>query len=537
MRRTRFALTILLCSLAILVLAVPVASAAPAAGGTLVYQLSSKPAGIDPLFANYTQGWIVADALFDGLTSWDAQDSTVMPAVASSWTANANATVWTFHLRTDAKFSNGKAVTAQDFKFTWERVVKGGLSWLLSDVKGTQAFAAGKAKHISGVVAADATTLVVKLTAANADFPSLAAYPNLGPVPRGLLSTAKKMRHFRNAPVGDGPFMLAKPWNRRGTIRLVANPRYYGTKPNIAGITFTVITKRATAYALFKAGKLDVANFPAASLATAEAAYGTSADGLTAEPGQQVILGPNAEMYFWGFNTAKAPLNNVLVRRACSLALDRTKLSAKLGAANATVAVPASDMLSPGVPGYVAGQWPLATLDLTQAAALLTQAGYAGGAGLPQISCLYGPGQLGLVREFKTDLATIGVKVRLVKVGSLSLLYQRVSSGRFMTSPEGWIDDYPAANDVLYNLFYGPLNGAGSSYDNPAVNAALLAARSTLDDATRVAAFQSIDATVAADVPVTPVAYMGRTVVCSARLHDAVLSPMNLFDFTRVWIH
>jgi ABC-type transport system substrate-binding protein len=106
-----------------------------------------------------------------------------------------------------------------------------------------------------------------------------------------------------------------------------------------------------------------------------------------------------------------------------------------------------------------------------------------------------------------------------------------------MTSPEGWIDDYPAANDVLYNLFYGPLNGAGSSYDNPAVNAALLAARSTLDDATRVAAFQSIDATVAADVPVTPVAYMGRTVVCSARLHDAVLSPMNLFDFTRVWIH
>jgi oligopeptide transport system substrate-binding protein len=537
MRRTRFTLFILLCSLAMLALAVPVASAAPATGGTLVYQLSSKPAGIDPLFANYTQGWIVADALFDGLTSWDAQNSTVMPAVASSWTANANATVWTFHLRAHARFTNGKAVTAQDFKFTWERVVKGGLSWLLSDVKGTQAFAAGKAKHISGVVAKNKTTLVVKLTRPFADFPALVAYPNLAPVPRGLLSTAKKVAKFRNAPVGDGPFMLAKPWKRRSTIRLVANPHYYGTKPNIAGITFKVIASPATAYAQFQAGKLDVANFPAASLAAAEAAYGTSADGFTAEPSQQVILGPNAELSFWGFNTAKAPLDNVLVRRAFSLALDRTKLSAKLGAANATVAVPAGDMLSPGVPGYVAGQWPLATLDLTQAVALLTQAGYAGGVGLPQISCLYTAAQLGLVTEFKTELAAIGVQVQLIKVGSLTQLYQRIYSGQFMTSPEGWIDDYPAAADVLYNLFYGPMNGTGSSYNNPAVNAALRQACKTLGTATRVAAFQSIDATVAGDVPVTPIAYMGRTVVCSARLHDAVLTPMNLFDFKRVWIH
>jgi peptide/nickel transport system substrate-binding protein/oligopeptide transport system substrate-binding protein len=550
MRRTRCTLFLLLCSLAIVALGAPAASArqaargTPAAGGTLVYQLSSQPPGIDPLFAVPGIGgpsWIVADALFDGLTSWDAQDSAVMPAVASSWSANATATVWTFNLRADATFTNGKAVTAQDFKFAWERLFKGAsskgwASYMLSNVKGANAFAAGKAKHISGVVAQNATTLVVKLTTPLADFPSLVANPNLAPVPHGLLTTAKKIGQFRNAPVGDGPFMLAKPWNRHSTISLVANPDYYGTMPNIAGITFKVIAKRATAYAQFQAGKLDVANFPAASLAAAEAAYGTSADGFTAQPTQQVIVGPSATLAYWVFNTTKAPLDDVLVRRAFSLALDRTNLSTELTVATSTTDVPATDMLSPGVPGYVPGQWAFATLDLTQAAALLTQAGFPGGAGLPQISCLYTADKLDLVTEFKTELAAIGVNVKLIKVGDWTKLYQRIDSGNFMTSPAGWEDDTPAPDNVIFGLFYGPWNYSGSFYDDPSVNAALLAARGTLDYATRLTAYQSIDATVAADVPVTPIAYYGRDVVCSARLHDAVLSPMDLFDFTRVWI-
>lgn len=537
MRRARVALFILLCSLAIITLSAPAASAAPAAGGTLAYQLSSKPAGIDPLFASDPQASIVADALFDGLTSWDAQTSAVMPAVASSWTANANATVWTFHLRSDARFTNGKAVTAQDFKFAWERLFKGTTAnpynYLLGDVKGAAAMAAHKAKHISGVVAADAATLVVSLKTPVADFPSVVANPNLAPVPRGLLGTAKKIGRFRNAPVGDGPFMLATPWNRTSAISLVANPGYYGTKPNIAGITFTVVADPAAAYAQFQAGTLDVADFPHTSLAAAEAAYGTSADGFTAQPTHQVIPGPSASVGFFVFNTKKAPMNNVLVRRAFSLALDRTKLSA----AYPWAAVPASDMLSPGVPGYAAGQWPFAKLDLVQAAALLAQAGFAGGAGLPQIVCIYtaDPDQLASVTELKTDLAAIGVNVKLVKV-SFAQAMRCLGSGNFMMCRLGWLDDYPAAGDRLYNLFYGPSNGSGSFYNNPTVNAALRQARRTLDTATRVAAYQRIDAAVAADVPVTPISYFARDAVCSARLHDAVLSPMGLFDFTRVWI-
>ena len=535
MRCTRVALFVVVCALAIVALAAPAASAAPAAGGTLAYQLSSQPAGIDPLHAFDSQAAVVVDALFDGLTIWDAQTSAVLPAAASSWDASANVTVWTFHLRAGAKFSNGAPVTAQDFKFAWERLftgpVEGWAGYLLGDVKGAAALAAGKAKHLSGVVAKNKTTLVVKLKAPFADFPSTVANPSLAPVPRGLLSTAKKAAQFRNAPVGNGPFMLAEPWNRQSTVSLAPNPGYYGTKPHIAGITFTVIEDPASAYAQFQAGTLDVASFPAASLAEAETAYGTSADGFTAEPGHQVVSGPIASVLFWVFNTKMAPLDDVLVRRAFSLALDRTKLAAAVSTTG--VQAPATDMLSPGVPGYVPGQWLFAKLDLAQAAALLTEAGFPGGVGLPEITCLYT--DLTTESEFTTDLAAIGVTVKLVKV-SQAQFWGKWYSGKFMTFQGGWIDDAPTADNVLYNLFYGPLNQSGSFYDNPAVNTSLRQARETLDTAARVAAFQSIDATIAADAPVTPIAYFNRTVVCSARLHEAVLSPMNLFDFTRVWI-
>jgi peptide/nickel transport system substrate-binding protein/oligopeptide transport system substrate-binding protein len=543
MRITRAALLVVVGALAIVAPAAPLASAAPirssapATGGTLSYQLYERPSGIDPVSAVDPQEDVVVGALFEGLTSWDAQTSAVLPAAASSWDADAGVKVWTFHLRADARFSNGSRVTAQDFQFAWERLLtgagKGWGSFLLGNVKGTAALAAGRARHLSGVVARNATTLVVTLTAPFADFPSTVASPSLGPVPRGLLSTPKKAALFRSAPVGNGPFMLAAPWDRKGTISLVPSPGYCGTAPHIAGIRFTVISDLAAAYAQFKAGTLDVCTFPAASLADAEASYGASVDGFTAEPGHQVVSGPIAGVMWSVFNTKRAPLDDVRVRRAFSLALDRTKIAATLPAPAPYVLVTAAtDALSPGVPGYMPGRWLYATSDLAQAATLLTAAGYPGGAGLPQITFL--TTDKSSKAEYVTDLAALGVKLKLVEV-SPAQFWPKWESGKFMMCQDGWTY-YPTAAGVLYDLFYGPLNGSGSFYDDTAVNVALRQACATTDDAARLAAFRSIDATVAAAAPVAPITYFSRTVVCSARLHDAVLSQMDLFDFSRVSI-
>ena len=537
MRTTRVVLAVVLYTLALVALGAPVAAAASAAGGTLTYQLSWLPPGIDPLSAPDDAGEVVIHALFAGLTGRDATTSAVVPAAARSWESDPGAKVWTFHLREGATYSNGAPVTAQDFKASWERLLttgatKGWATYLLMNVKGATKLSAGTAKHLSGVVARDKTTLVVTLTAPFADFPSMVATPALGPVPHALVSTAEKARQYHRAPVGNGPFMLAEPWDKEDTISLVASPSYAGTKPHIAGITFTVVEDPAAACEQFKAGVYDVSRFPAASLAEVEAAYGTSADGFAASPGHQVVKGPRAGVLWVAFNTKMAPFEDVRVRRAFSLALDRTKLSSSVAPATELM-MPASDMLSPGVPGYAPGQWLYAKLDLTQAAALLAEAGFAGGSGLPEITFL--TSDQATKAEYKTQLAAIGVKVKFVEV-SPAKFFPTWRSGKYMMCQEGWNTATATPGEALYNLFYGPVDMSDSFYDDPAVNDALRQACSTLDEVARVAAFKSIDATVGAAAPVTPVAWYGRPVVCSARLQDAVLDPVGLFDFTAVRI-
>jgi oligopeptide transport system substrate-binding protein len=222
---------------------------APVTGGTLVYQLGSLPTGIDPVSAQDPDGFNVVNALFDSLTAWDPVTSEVEPAAAASWEANANATVWTFHLQPGAKFSNGSPVRAIDFKVAWERLFKGaapnGMNYLLDDVQGSLRLANHKALHLSGVSAPDASTLVVTLKHPLGDFPSIVASPNLGPVPHVLVRNPATRAAFHKAPVGNGPFKLAQAWNGRRVIKLVANPTYYGTKPYIDGVTFKVMTDMA----------------------------------------------------------------------------------------------------------------------------------------------------------------------------------------------------------------------------------------------------------------------------------------------------
>ena len=128
-------------------------------------------------------------------------------------------------------------------------------------------------------------------------------------MPRGLPSTAGKAARYRNAPVGNGPFLLAASWDRKDAVGLVPAPGYDGSAPHIAGLTFAVVEDPAAAYAQFQAGVL-----------------------------------------WCAFNTRKAPLDDVLVRRAFSLALDRNQLSATQPIPGYLL-TPATDMLSPACRG------------------------------------------------------------------------------------------------------------------------------------------------------------------------------------------
>ena len=528
-------LFLFLCALLLVFAAPVVASPAPATGGTLVYQIWNRPSGIDPVDVADYEGLKVTDTLFDSLTRWDAVTGEVLPSAALTWDVSADATVWTFHLDPAAKYSNGKPVAAADFKFAWERMIRRGkpFSYMLSEVKGFNRMVSGRSAHLSGVVASDATTLAVTLSTACADFKSLVGAPALGPVPRARFATRARAAAYAAKPVGNGPFKLAVAWNHLATVRLIATPgtTYTGVKPYIAGITFRTVPDATIAYERFKAGKLDVTNFDYDKLAEVTATYGQSVNGLTADPGHQAVLGPAAITNFIDLNTKKAPFDDVRIRQAASLVLDRPKLvSDTMQPLWGVPGLPATDILPPCDAGHVPGSWIYCALNVSQAQALLNDAGHPGGAGLEPVRLLYWPGQGSYAKEVKAELGAVGFTVTTLRVTG----WDRIFSGRFQMWVQGWAADYPCAESFLNSLFNSAWNAAGCGYSG--ADAEIMAARATVDDAARLEAWKAVDAKIGADVPLIPIVNWGRTVVCSSRLHDATLSGLDCFDYTRVWI-
>ena len=492
-----------------LVLALPASALAaprdtPVAGGTLVVGLSADLSGIQQGMVMALQDYIVCPALYDSLTSWDPLTSAVRPAVATSWSANAKATVWTFHLRHGVRFSNGKKVQARDFKYAWEWLVREAApqNYLLANVKGWAAMQAGHSAHLSGVSAPSTYTLTVTLAHADADFATEVGQPGLAPVPYGALDTEAQRKSFANKPIGDGPFKMAKPWAHGKGIEMVANANYYGTKPHIAGISFRVEPSASAAYAAFVAGKLDYCEVPHDQLSAAIASYGQSTDGYTAEPGHQVLTGAEQSIFTLAMNTKKGPLAKADVRRAISLAIDRASLCASLSSA----AVPADDYVPPTVPGYQAGSWPYATYDAALAATKLAAAGYPGGAGLPTLTLLYRSGHPEEAQEaasVQADLAAIGVQTQLLQK-TTEQVWSLLTQGKFdLSAAFGWFADYPTMDDFLTPCF-GPANASSSFYSDPAVTAKLNQARRTLKLATRLQLLQQADAAVGQAAPSPP---------------------------------
>jgi oligopeptide transport system substrate-binding protein len=218
-------------------------TAAAQTGGTLEYAFpAGDPAYIDPYNVQENQGTEVTQALFDGLVYFDWVTGEIKPAVADSWEPNADATVWTFHLKHGTKFSNGREVVADDFVYAWNRVAdpknKSDVSYHLQPVKGFDDLQSGKATTLAGVVAKDPYTLVVTLSYAWSSFPYVTGHPALSPVPKE--EVAKDPKAFLDMPIGNGPFKMAEPWKHSQSIKLVANPDYYGDKPKIDGINFTI---------------------------------------------------------------------------------------------------------------------------------------------------------------------------------------------------------------------------------------------------------------------------------------------------------
>ena len=294
--------------------------------GILLVGNSNEPKGLDPHLVSGVLESNILRALFEGLITNDAQSDTATPGGAAlEVTPDETATVWTAKLRLDGKWSDGVAVTAQDFAFSYERILTPELgakySEMLYFLKGAEDFNKGVTKDFSkvGVEVIDNQTLRLTLRGPTPYFRELLKHYTWTAVPRHVVLKHGKMCQRGNPwtrpenIVGNGPYQL-KSWRRTDHIEVERNP-YYWNASNVTlnGVRFLPITNLYTEARMFRDGQLHVTYS-----ATPEVV-----DLMKKEHPEQLRQEPYAGTFFYRFNTTRKPLHDPRVRQALSFAIDR----------------------------------------------------------------------------------------------------------------------------------------------------------------------------------------------------------------------
>ena len=530
----------------------PGAVAGAVDGGTMSFYIN-EPAYIDPYNTQETEGMAVAYAIFEPLVKMDMLNpENLIPGAAESWEANDDASVWTFKLNPNGKFSDGTPVKAGDFVYAWNRMVNpetvntltnevdpSVIGYHLGYVKGYEEVAEGKATEMSGLKALDDNTLEVTLTQSFADFPYVAGHPSLGPTPKDAVESGVDFNGSKVAygemPIGNGPFKMAEPWKHDQYIKVVKNENYgTGKAAHLDGIDFMIFKDPDTAYTEFLAGNLDFTSIGEGKITEALSQFGESKNGYTANPGEQVLLGPQTGVYYLLMNNNKPPMDNPDVRRAVSLAINRQAICDIVFDGTRD---PAGNILPPGVAGFVENSWADSRYDVEAAKKALADAGYPNGEGLEKLTLSFnsGGGHEKIMELIQADLKAIGIETDFESLEWDTYL-KRLDEGNFTFGRLGWAADYPIAYNFLYSLFDSRSGDNKSGYNNPEVDKMIAEAQTIADPVARADKMAEISKIIGESNTVAPIMYYKHNHVASDRMNNFTFGPMHLTDYVNTWM-
>jgi oligopeptide transport system substrate-binding protein len=349
---------------------------------TLLVGNQNEPATLDPHIVDAYTDMRVIVALFEGLTALDEKTAQPVPAAAERWAVSPDGLVYTIQLRPDGRWSNGDRVTARDFDFGLRRALSPALgspyAYVLWPIKNAQPFNTRKLANPAdlGVSVVDEFTLRITLERPTPYLPALAALAAWSPAHRASIEKYGRIDDRSNPwtrpgkLVGNGAFVLAE-WTPNARIVVTKNPHHWGAAANqIERVVFFPIEKADVEELNFRAGQLHVTHsLPASKVA---AYRQQSPERLRADP----LL----NTFYVNFNVTKPPLDNVKLRRALALAIDRDAIAHTVYGGTMP---PALTLTAKDHSGYVPP--PRGKHDFAAARALLTEAGYPGGRGLPPL--------------------------------------------------------------------------------------------------------------------------------------------------------
>lgn len=468
---------------------------APAAATVYRRPLGHDPATLDPARIKDIYSRSVSQQIFDGLVQFDRTLS-IVPGLAQFWKASRDGLNWTFTLRKGAKFHHGRDVTADDVIFSLTRLLdprtRSGAADLVLGIKGARDFREGRASHLAGLVAVDPHTVRISLSKAFTPFVSALAVGHAKIVPRDVVE--REGEGFGSRPVGSGPFRFVR-WDRGREIVLAANPAYFDGPPRLSEIRFKIFpgNEADEMYREFARGRLEDAPAPAREYEQALA----SKDHLH-------VRRPMISIRWYGLNARHKPLDDRRIRQALIHAVDRVALLRDVYANRHVLArgilPPGTQGFNPALRGYV--------YDPDKARALLAEAGFPGGRGLPRIVIWSSVKRHEIVRQHEEVLkywAAIGVDADVEYLTDWPVFARGLDQGKFPVFLHGWYADVPDPDNFLSKLFQSrsPQNFFG--YANATVDDLLDQARGERDLSRRIALYRKAEQQVIADVPVIPI--------------------------------
>ncbi|GBD11739.1 Oligopeptide-binding protein OppA [bacterium HR23] len=360
----------------------PTPTPAPKAPTVLRANLGTEPTTLDPALVKDSPSVDVVRALFVGITNQTEDTGAVIPDLAERWTVSADGTGYTFTLRRDVKWTDGKSVTARDAEY-------GGLRTLdpktaseyayvpAGIIKGGEDFNRGKADASQvGIRAVDDWTITYTLNYPAGFFPALASMWVLMPQPRWAIEQHKEKWIEPGNIVTNGPYLL-RSWEHEKSLVLEKNPNYYDAPHvQIDRIEFVMVKEASTALAMYEAGQLDTLYNLGVPLG--------EIDRVKKDPvlSKELYIAPRPITYYYGFNVTKPPVDKALVRKALIASIDRQGLIDNVLKGGQR---PALTFTAPGNFGFVDGEKEGIGIPFNpdQAKRWLAEAGYPNGRGWP----------------------------------------------------------------------------------------------------------------------------------------------------------
>ncbi len=472
----------------------------------------AEPPTMDPhLSGDATSAEYVVE-IYSGLMAYD-QDLNLIPDVAESYEISEDGTVYTFKLREDAVFQDGKLITAQDFKWSFERACDPATGshtadTYLGDIVGCRSKLQNEADEIEGVKVIDDATLEITIDEPKGFFLAKMTYPTAYVLDQ---ENVESDAEWYFSPNGSGPFVLAEYAPEEGFIILERNDNFYGDpKPTLERVVYLVNAPINT-MAGYEEGLgqlgLDGFYYDIVPLSISELSRATDPNNPISK---EFVSVPELNVSYVGFNVNKPPFDDPKVRQAFNLALDKRRM-VKLVFQDAFP--PANGIVPPTMPGYENPDLSDFEYDPEQALALIEESSYGDVTDLPEITLnISGSGGgvpaivESMIESYKTNL---GVEIAVEQTPWPDFLADlNQPNPPYQMYQLGWIADYPDPQNFLEILFHTESAQNHGGYSNPDVDALLDQARITQDVEERQALYQQAEQLILEDAAWIPL-YFG----------------------------